>query len=58
MCQQGATWAPWMESNPPTNEKPEPRQHVTDGSVCWCNPTLTYKDPDTGAEVWVHQEPQ
>ena len=35
-----------------------PRQHITDGSVCWCNPTLTYKDPDTGAEVWVHQEPQ
>lgn len=34
------------------------RQHVTDGSVCWCNPTMTYKDPDTGAEVWVHQEPQ
>lgn len=24
---------------------------------CWCHPTLYYKDPDTGNEVWVHNEP-
>lgn len=33
------------------------RVHVTDGSQCWCNPEMTYKDPDNGAEVWVHKEP-
>jgi hypothetical protein len=25
---------------------------------CWCEPELDYKDPDTGAEVWVHRELQ
>jgi hypothetical protein len=34
------------------------REHITDGSMCWCNPDMTYKDPDNGAEVWVHKEPQ
>ncbi len=34
------------------------REHITDGSPCWCNPDMTYKDPDNGAEVWVHKEPQ
>lgn len=34
------------------------REHITDGSPCWCNPDITYKDPDNGAEVWVHKEPQ
>jgi len=34
------------------------REHITDGSPCWCNPELNYKDPETGAEVWVHKEPQ
>jgi hypothetical protein len=34
------------------------REHITDGSQCWCNPEMTYKDPDNGAEVWVHKEPQ
>lgn len=34
------------------------REHITDGSPCWCNPELDYKDPDTGAAVWVHKEPQ
>jgi hypothetical protein len=33
-------------------------QHVTDGTQCWCNPELDYVDPITGAEVWVHKEPQ
>ena len=34
------------------------QEHVTDGSPCWCNPELDYKDPDTGVEVWIHKEPQ
>lgn len=25
---------------------------------CWCHPELDYKDPETGAEVWVHKELQ
>jgi hypothetical protein len=32
------------------------REHITDSS-CWCHPELNYKDPDNGAEVWVHKEP-
>ena len=40
-----------------------PRIHVTplfDGSPhiampeCWCEPELSYEDPLTGGEVWVH----
>ena len=34
------------------------REHITDGSPCWCNPETTYTDPDTGASVIVHKEPQ
>lgn len=30
------------------------REHVTDGSPCWCNPELNYVDPDTGAKVCDH----
>jgi len=33
------------------------REHVMSGD-CWCNPELNYTDPETGAEVWVHKEPQ
>lgn len=33
------------------------REHITDGTPCWCNPELDYVDPVTGAEVWVHKEP-
>lgn len=34
------------------------REHITDGSPCWCNPETTYTDPDTGVSVIVHKEPQ
>lgn len=34
------------------------REHVTDDSQCWCNPEITYTDPDTGVSVIVHKEPQ
>lgn len=37
---------------------PQRAEHITDGSPCWCEPELDYKDPDTGAEVWIHKEPQ
>ncbi len=23
---------------------------------CWCCPTLSYRDPETGIGVWVHNE--
>ena len=31
-------------------------EHVLDSS-CWCNPEVNYVDPDTGAAVIVHKEP-
>jgi DNA-directed RNA polymerase alpha subunit len=34
------------------------REHVTDGTPCWCNSETVYTDPDTGASVIVHREPQ
>ena len=34
------------------------RQHVTDGSLCWCDPETSYTDPETGASVVVHKGPQ
>ena len=34
------------------------RDHITDGSPCWCNPETTYISPETGGEVIVHKEPQ
>jgi hypothetical protein len=34
------------------------REHVTDGSPCWCNPELNYRDPDTGTELWIHRREQ
>ena len=34
------------------------RQHVTDGNPCWCEPETNYTDPETGASVIVHKEPQ
>jgi hypothetical protein len=34
------------------------REHITDGTPCWCNPETTYTDPDTGVSVIVHKEPQ
>jgi hypothetical protein len=34
------------------------RQHVTDGSLCWCDPETSYTDPETGASVIVHKGPQ
>jgi len=33
-------------------------EHKTDGSPCWCNPEVTYENPETGAKVIVHKEPQ
>ena len=33
-------------------------EHITDGRPCWCEPELHYKDPETGAEVWVHRRAQ
>lgn len=37
----------------PTHDKLN-RTHAEDPK-CWCNPTMTYKDPETGKEVWSHK---
>ncbi len=34
------------------------QEHITDGSPCWCEPETSYTDPETGASVIVHREPQ
>lgn len=34
-----------------------PMVHET-SKDCWCNPEVDYVDPDTGATVYVHKEPQ
>jgi hypothetical protein len=36
----------------------ESREHITDGTPCWCNPETAYTDPDTGASVIIHKRPQ
>ena len=41
---------------PPTED--EKQEHITDGSTCWCGPETNYTDPETGASVIVHREPQ
>ena len=33
------------------------KEHITDGTPCWCNPELNFKDPETGETfntVWVN----
>lgn len=35
----------------------ETGHNLDDPRECWCHPTLDYKDPVTGAELWVHNEP-
>jgi hypothetical protein len=44
----------WLHTTPPAAQ----RQHVTDGSLCWCDPETSYTDPETGASVIVHKGPQ
>ena len=44
------------QTNAPTGKSY--REHVTDGSPCWCNPELNYRDPDTGTELWIHRREQ
>lgn len=39
------------------NKKPEQIHVVKDHILspdCWCRPRRTFKDKETGAEVWVH----
>lgn len=33
------------------------REHIT-SAACWCEPTVEYRDPETGAAVIVHREIQ
>lgn len=57
----GSDWQTRIKDAEPVYASPQPAQqqeHITDGTPCWCNPVLDYKDPDTGAEVWIHKEPQ
>ena len=50
-------WTP-LYTAPQPQPKQEPREHITDGSPCWCNPEVDYIDPETGAAVIVHRRPQ
>ena len=35
------------------------REHDTESDgECWCHPTLSYVDPNTGVKVWVHKGPE
>jgi len=43
-----------LYTHPPSPQ----REHITDGSPCWCRPDLNYVDPETGAKVWIHKESQ
>jgi hypothetical protein len=43
-----------FDATPPTAQ----RKHVTNGNPCWCEPETSYTDPETGASVIVHKEPQ
>ena len=44
------------QTNAPTGKSY--REHVTDGSPCWCNPELNYRDSETGTELWIHRREQ
>ena len=44
-----------LYTHPPA---PTQREHITDGSPCWCSPDLDYVDPETGAKVWIHKNIQ
>lgn len=35
-------------------EEQQGPEHIS-SPECWCEPELDYKDPETGAEVWVHR---
>lgn len=51
---QAKQYADAVNTTPPAAQ----RQHVTDGSLCWCEPETSYTDPETGASVVVHKGPQ
>jgi hypothetical protein len=50
----------WLATHlaPPAAKPAVQREHITDGRQCWCNPDIDYVDPETGAAVIVHKEPQ
>jgi len=50
---KGGKWDKYTHPPAPTQ-----REHITDGSPCWCSPDLDYVDPETGAKVWIHKESQ
>jgi hypothetical protein len=38
-------------------ELPAKREHITTDEPCWCNPEVTYVNPETGRYVVVHKDP-
>ena len=50
-------WVP-LYTTPQPHPAPVQREHITDGSQCWCEPETDYIDPETGVAVIVHKEPQ
>lgn len=53
----GAATAAFEDLRAALAEEPH-REHITDGTPCWCNPEINYTDPETGISVIVHKEPQ
>jgi hypothetical protein len=53
----GARVQDWQNTTPPAQPAVQ-REHITDGRQCWCSPDIDYVDPETGAAVIVHKEPQ
>ncbi len=60
LCEYRSAMNRIHEKHSPTfmGEPVLPREHITDGTPCWCNPEKKYKDPDTGVSVIVHKEMQ
>lgn len=40
-----------------TKDKPEKARVHEESSNCWCQPSLDYTNPETGAQHWIHHEP-
>lgn len=39
------------------HKPPEKAREHEEAGTCWCNPTLDFTNPETGAKHWIHHEP-
>lgn len=58
LAEQPAIKQDLTPEQPAQQQEPVEREHITDGSPCWCEAETNYKDPETGISVIVHKEPQ